>query len=238
MLFLIYGENDTKRRAELDRYIEKYHTQSRMRVAMSDVDFRRELLEMIARGDSLFNEQYTVVLSGVLDNEQVREAIFPLLKNAHDSSNCFLFIERTCTKEIVKKFEKAGAEIVECAVTAKIKNDFSIFALADAVGARDRKNAWILLNEALDRDIAPEEVHGVIFWEIKTLLLAHPETKATLESSGLNPYVFKKAHAMAKGYTIKELKEMSEQLVALYHDAHRGLLELSYGLESFLLSRL
>jgi DNA polymerase III delta subunit len=239
MLTLIYGNDSARRRISLDKELEARTKEGSVVVAMSDIDFREDFFQTTLEGNSLFGEHYTVVLSGTFENEDAYNIIRTSLKKCAHSENNFIVVETKVLKDALSAFEKVEAKIISCdSVSKKEKPSFSIFSLADAIGARNRKNAWILLREALDKEIAPEEIHGVIFWEIKTLLLAHSAKKETATSSGLNPFVYKKSSEFARKFSIEELEKMSHALVVLYHDAHRGALDLEVGLEQFILNTL
>jgi DNA polymerase III delta subunit len=121
----------------------------------------------------------------------------------------------------------------EYAPLIKKQNNFPIFSLTDAVGARNKKEAWIQYERALASGMAPEEVFWKVVWQIKNMLLA---SRTTEKGSGLNPFVYKKAKASLKNFKEKELENLSEQLVVGYHQARRGEGDIETFLEKFLLS--
>jgi len=239
MLHLLYGNDIEKRKVFLEKSSAKLISLGYTPLVMSDVDFRQDFFEMLARGSELFGGKSFLVLNATLENTNTKEIVAGLFKEMASSENEFFLIENKATKEIIAKCEKAGGDAVSFEESkTKAKPNFSIFSLADAFGQRDRKSAWLMLREAFDKEIAPEEVHGVLFWELKTLLLAHNESGESEMSSGLNPFVYKKAKNFSKSFTRKELENMSGKMVRLYHDAHRGILDLETGLELFLLKSL
>ena len=96
------------------------------------------------------------------------------------------------------------------------------------------KDAWVLLQKALDTGGVPEEIHGMLFWQVKSMILA--VSSKTAGEAGLNPFVFRKSLSFAKNFTEEELKNLSARLVSIYHDARRGGDELAIALEKFVLS--
>jgi hypothetical protein len=115
------------------------------------------------------------------------------------------------------------------------KDSFNIFTLTDAIGARKKKDAWILYQKALASGMAADDIFWrAIAWEIKTLLLAS-KTKSA-EESGLNPFVYQKAKAYSKNFKAGELENLSETLVVGYHNARRGIGEIETLIEKILLS--
>ena len=113
------------------------------------------------------------------------------------------------------------------------KDEFKIFALTDALGARDKKALWTLYRKAVELGKVPEEIHGILFWQVKSMVLAARSKSAG--EAGLNPFVYGKAKRYAENYSGDELKAMLEKLVTIYHDSHRGVCDFETAMEIFLL---
>jgi hypothetical protein len=116
---------------------------------------------------------------------------------------------------------------------SKKQNDFPIFGLTDAIGARNKRESWIQYQRALASGLSAEEVFWKVVWQIKNMLTA---SRTTEKESGLNPFVYKKAKAALGHFKPGELEVFSEQLVVGYHEARRGKAEIETFLERFLLS--
>lgn len=112
--------------------------------------------------------------------------------------------------------------------------DFNIFAFTDAVGARNKKDAWVLYQRALGQGQVPEQLFYKVFWLVRTMLLA--ERCATAGEAGLNPFVYQKSKSFLKNFKPGEVEKLSERLVCMYHDARRGLVDFEFGLEKIILS--
>jgi hypothetical protein len=169
-----------------------------------------------------------------LENKDVREVMLEKIDAIKESPNIFIFFEGKLTKEITKKLEKRAEKITEYEATEeKKKESGSFFHLADALGARDKKGLWVGLREALDNDAAAEEIHGILFWQAKSLALASKASSAT--EAGLNPYVFGKAKRYAGNFKEGEIDIMLSGLVSMYHKAHRGEIDFEIELEKFAL---
>ena len=109
-----------------------------------------------------------------------------------------------------------------------------MFAMTDALGARNQKRLWTLYQQALRHGVVNEELHGILFWQVKSMLLA--ALSKDVKESGLNPFVYGKAKNYAKNFTLSELKKISSQLVTMYHQAHRGEVDFDIALEKFFLT--
>lgn len=111
--------------------------------------------------------------------------------------------------------------------------NFNIFSLTDALGARNKREAWLLYQKALASGLAPEEVFYKVQWQVKTLLTAQ-NTKSVAETD-MKPYPYSKAKGYLKNFKANELESLSEALVLGYHSARRGQGDIETLVEKFLL---
>lgn len=120
---------------------------------------------------------------------------------------------------------------------------FNIYNISDAVLAKDRNRAWLLLQKALLAGVDSEEIFWMILRQIKNLLLVKKissgpvkiQFPSLIKRTGLHPYVAKKLFAASRFYAEKELAGYSSELVKLYHNARRGAADFDTGLEKFLI---
>ncbi|MEK9167936.1 MAG: hypothetical protein AAB769_01250 [Patescibacteria group bacterium] len=196
----------------------------------------KDALAEFAGGRGLFESKYIVRLNGVLETAEEKEIILAMAKELAESDNIFLLVEGALDKKTAGAIGKYAEKAEENTENKKVKKPvFNIFSLSDAFGERDKKKTWVLYRRAVDAGFAPEEIHGTLFWQVKCMLLA--KGAKTAAEAGLNPFVFGKSARYAKNFSDEELKKISAQLIALYHDSHRGLVEFEEGLEKFLLER-
>ena len=111
--------------------------------------------------------------------------------------------------------------------------EFNIFLLTDAVGARKKKEAWILYQRALFAGLSAEEIFFKIVWQIKSMLIAS-KTKS-VEETDMKPFPYSKAKSFLKNFKLEELEEFSTRLVLGYHLARRGEEEMETLVEKTLL---
>jgi len=193
--------------------------------------------EEFVSGQGLFEQKCIVFADGLLENTEAKEWILSHLGEIGPSENAFVFLERKIDAVSVKRFEKHAQEMKlfeEPKPKVPFGKEFSVFGLADALGNRDKKRLWILLSEALMRGEAPEAINGMLFWQVKSMLVA--ADAPTASAAGLSPFVFTKSKRYAKLYTFDELRGISRTLLSMYHDAHRGLRDFPSALERFALS--
>mgnify|MGYP001572694979 FL=1 len=126
--------------------------------------------------------------------------------------------------------------VEEVEETDEIKSkhsDFNIFSLTDAVGARNKKKAWVLYQKALASGMVGEEIFWKIVWIVKSMLIAS-RTKDYSETE-MKEFPYKKAKGYAKNFSKDELENLSESLVVGYHNARRGIGEIETLIEKILL---
>lgn len=115
----------------------------------------------------------------------------------------------------------------------KSKSNFNIFALTDAVGARNKKEAWVLYQKALASGLMAEEIFWKIVWIVKSMLIAS-RTKDYSETE-MKEFPYKKAKEFSRNFSKDELENLSESLVVGYHNARRGIGEIETLIEKILL---
>ena len=119
-------------------------------------------------------------------------------------------------------------------ISAKAKAPFNIFAFTDAIGARKKRDAWVLYQKALASGLVPEELFYKFQWQLKSMLIASA-TKTPLEAD-MKPFPYNKAKSFLKNFNKEELENLSTKLVIGYHSARRGEGEISTILEKMVLS--
>jgi DNA polymerase III delta subunit len=134
-------------------------------------------------------------------------------------------------KKILERIAAHGGKVQEFekAVDTNVMPSFTVFSIADAFGKRDKKQTWALYREALHKGISPEEIHSILMWQIKSMLLSI--NVKTAEKAGLSPFVYKKSKVYAEKYGKEKLKEVSRDFLISYHNMRRGLVDMETALE-------
>ena len=237
MIYLIYGKDTTKARQKLRTLIDNILTQrpDTSHIRLNDEDFDTERLQELISGQGLFERRQVIVFDQVLGDKETSRIILERLSDIAQSENIFIFYEESLTKAVLSKIEKKSEKVQEftSGKSYEKKKRFDIFLLTDALGKRDKKRLWVLYHKALSESVAPEEVCGILFWQIKSMILAGGANSA--KEAGLNPFVFKKSQSFLARYSEEELGSLSARLVDLYHNARRGVIDFSIGMEQFIL---
>jgi DNA polymerase III delta subunit len=240
MIYLLYGNDIQTSRKKLHTLLdglfkkrpdaEYFHITSENASEFS--------VEELISSQGLFEQKYIVVLDNLFEDKAKennrKDELLKELKEMQKAEHIFIFLEGKLDKKTLTRFEKYAEKVQECSVDEKKKERFNTFSLTDALGKRDRKSLWTLYQKAKVERIADEEIHGILFWQVKSMLLALQSSNA--KEAGLNPFVFSKSKGFLKNYSEKELRGLSQKLVALSHDARRGIHEFGVALERFILA--
>ncbi|KKU67189.1 MAG: hypothetical protein UX89_C0017G0014 [Parcubacteria group bacterium GW2011_GWA2_47_16] len=214
MLYLLHGTDRHKVTAKAGEMLVNLKTRrpDAEVFGMTDDDTNLSRLQELSGGQGLFESKYIVVLKNLFSNKEFAEPILELLPALAVSQNIFIFVEGALLKSTLGVFQKIGAQIQTFSAAPKESQNF--FALADALATRDKKRLWVLYVRAIRKGASPEEISGILFWKVKDLFPSAGRGK----------------------FSVEELHLTARNLVKLYHDAHRGLVDFETGLERFILS--
>ena len=247
MLYLLHGTDFKKSREKLhlmiDSLLKKKPDASFFK--MDSSNFLESQIDEFIGGQGLFEQKYIVQLDGLFGDLKIKDFLIDRLEKIFKSENIFICIENEISKPLLKKIEKNAQKIQEFSEINKGRkfavigggelnlSEFNIFNLADAFGKKDKKNFWILYQEAKKRDIPDEEIHGILNWQLRSILLS--KKSKTIQDSGLKPFVYNKSLKFSKNFGDGELENLSSRLISIYHDSRRGLVEFSVEMEKFVL---
>lgn len=182
---------------------------------------------------SLFATKYIVTLSRVLEDDEISEIVLDFLKDIHASENVFIWAEEKVDAKTLKKIEKVSDRIQHFEISKTTESKMNIFDLANAFAERDKKRAWLLYVEALQQ-FSPEEIYGTLWWQVKTMLLAHV-TKTAAEA-GMKDFPYSKAKGFLRKYSPLEVTDLARNLIATYHKSRLDGESLELNLEKLILA--
>ncbi|PIT90841.1 hypothetical protein COU17_03555 [Candidatus Kaiserbacteria bacterium CG10_big_fil_rev_8_21_14_0_10_49_17] len=234
MIYLIYGADEYKGREKARALVHALQKRkpNALFFRITDEDEKNISLDELIQSQGLFERKYIVLLDHILKSE-LGEIVLNELKSIAASEHVFIILEGKLIKKDLSKIEKHAEKVQEYRKKEAAKEEFNRFALTDALGARNRERLWCLYQHARDRGAAAEELHGLLFWQVKAMLLALHSN--TTEEAGLKPFPYKKAKEALRNYSEAELKNRAAQLVALPHESRRGAFDFAIGLEQWIL---
>lgn len=238
MLTILVGTDTTRRAVRLDALTLAAKKKGAEVRSYSDIDFDPEEMRALGGSVSLFGGSFVVVLSNIADTTERRESLEKIIPALVESTHEFILSESSLLAPFLKKATTKGAtvETFDSAAKTKKAEVFNTFLLTDAFSDRNRSLAWSLYRKAIDLGVEPRELHGKLFWAVKTLLIAGGAASVT--ASGLNPFVYQKAKRSASNFAPGELSQIATELTVLFHEALVSGIDLETALEAFLLRAL
>jgi len=238
MIYFLHGSDGAKARAKahelIDALLAKKPDASLFK--FDSLSFVPADFDALVYGAGLFAANSIIFLDHSFENEEARDHFLGALGEIDESPNIVILLEGELKKAEREKLAKKAAKTQEFSIAAagaKKGGEFNSFALADALGRRDKKELWTLFEEAQFAGKAAEELHGLLFWQMKSMLQAAASKSAA--EAGQKPFVYGKAARFAKNYSPLELKKKSAELVSIYHDARRGGEDMDVAMEKWIL---
>ena len=181
-------------------------------VRISDANRPDDLRASLTSG-GMFASERIVVLEGLFENIEMRAIMLEQLPILKKSTDLFYILEEKPDAATKKQIEKYSETFEKFDAAKKADSGTTIFALANALRAGDKKALWVGYHRELQNDAAPEAIHGVLFWAAKDMVL---KSRSEQESS--------------------RAKNLIATLTELPHEARRQGEDLEYALERFVLS--
>ena len=233
MIQLFIGEDTQKARKEARECFERAKDEypEALISVFDDVSFDSALATDAFVSENLFGGINILYFDGLLDNGK-GESFYR--NTIQDTTHLVVIREKVMPKDLLVFFERIS-EIKEYPLIKKIEKRENSFAIADAVGARDKKRAWVEFERLRRHGGAMEEVHGTIFWAFKSMHIALVLPKADALATGMKEFTYRNYYGFAKKYLKKELEDKLSELKDIYHMGHRGEGELGVLIEQFLL---
>ncbi|MEI8249016.1 MAG: hypothetical protein WCG07_00785 [Candidatus Taylorbacteria bacterium] len=229
MLYVFHGTDIQKSVTKAHTLIDSLRTKrpDATFVTVEAKDWSPSVIEEHIGGQGLFSNKYIVFLDRVSEHADAQDMLTEYIPALKESTNIFIVLENKTPAELKKKFEAHADKVVVTDEPAKAgwgnSGEFNVFALADAVGERNSFKAWSVYREAIGAGLEVESIIGTLFWQVKSMILALNGKSAA--DTGLTPFVYSKAKKACGNYSRDELYALLENLILIYHDSHRGLVD-------------
>ena len=196
-------------------------------------NWQSEQFDELLGAQGLFEKKYIVVLDFLLSQKDIKENILQKLKEMQEAEHWFLILDGKTDAATTKKIEKFVFKSQEFEKTENKKESPIIFTITDKLLARNKKQLWVCFTDLLGQGISAEEIHGVLFWAVKNMIIvARVDSQ---KESGLAPFSYSKALSGGRNYKLAELKKMSGDLVEMVHKVRNGDGEMEVMLEKWIL---
>lgn len=232
MLFVYFGGDEISVRQAGLKHASDLVAAGAVKEELSGDNFEKGKLVAAISASDLFGSQLVYVLDSPLANSDFSTEVEGHLADLATSPNQFIWLEKSILAPLKKKLEKAGAETKEFKKVASVER-FNTFALADALAKKDKKNLWLLYNDAKKQGVAAEEIIGVLWWQLKSLQLA--ALTASASAAGMKDFPYRKAKDALRNFKNGEVTNLSGSLLTVYHDGHFGRRDIDLALEEWVL---
>jgi DNA polymerase III delta subunit len=190
-------------------------------------------LDELIEAQGLFVEKHIVHVKTSFETRAHQDPILERLERFATSSNVVVLSLGKLLAEHKRTIEKHAEKIEEHTVVRE-RNEYNVFALGDALGARNPRGLWMHYTLARRSGVAPQALHGTLMWAVRSMVLA--SRNATATDADQKPNVYSKFKRYAQNYSEDELRELPRALIRLYHDAFRGRHDLDTALERWTLT--
>ncbi|MDP2650092.1 MAG: hypothetical protein Q8P16_00835 [bacterium] len=236
MLHVYYGTDTDKARAKVratvDALLAKNPDALHFRItedAFTEYDF-----DELTQSQALFKNEYIAVFENILASEYA-DALLENLAALKESKHLFFVLEGALAAPVRKKLERHAEGMREFAKKGKKAEKFNVFTVTDALGARDRRALWVLFQKAKREGATDEEMHGILFWMVKSMRIASSARSAY--EAGMKEYPFSKAKRFLRNYDEHTLAAHVAALATMPQEARRKNVPLAVYLERFILER-
>src|SRR3989344_3777286 len=235
MIYFIYGDDFNKTREKLNSLVSdmvsKKPNISLIKINEENIN-PPDLLNLVSE-QGLFEKEMVIVFYSLFGAGFFKENAKDHISLMKTSKNTFIIFEGLLDKKTLDILKKSALETFEFFIKNKSLKVFNPFVLGDALGEKNKKLLWVSYYKALNNGASAEELHGMLFWQIKSILIA--KTAKNPADSGLKPFVYGKAKKFGGKFKEEDLRKLGTELVQIYDEARRGTTELAVGLEKFIL---
>lgn len=229
MLAVFFGTDRTAVRDAAKAYTDKQEGEVTI---VDEAAYVRGQIASSVGAASLFGGSEVFLLDTPSSDDDFYGEVLENLAEMAESQNVFVIVEGALLADPKKKYGKYASTMEE--FTADKAERFNSFAIADALSKRDKKQMWVLLQQARLAGLREEEIVGMLWWQLKALRLAAQTNNA--EEAGMKDFPYKKAKQSLKHFKEGEVDQISRSLLELYHCAHQGLTEMDAALEEWVLT--
>jgi len=229
----VYFGNDTEkvRRAALQRSA-LLKAEGFVITTIEASSFQAGLLLDAVGANSLFGEKLVFMLDTPKTSVDFTTELLAQLPALASSPHTFIVIEGVLLVADKKPYVTQAAVVEEFKTTATPR--FNVFALAESLAAKNKKQLWLQLQQATRAGLSAEEIIGTLWWQLKSLRLAALTPSA--EAAGMKDYPYNKSKHALRNFKPGELETISMSLLAVYHDGHAGKRDIDAALEKWMLT--
>ena len=232
MLYVFFGKDSVNVRKHAHTFAEA-HVEKGVRIERIDnAGFEPGSVRDAVGSISLFGEQTLHIFDMPSLDAAFEEELKQFLETMAASERMYVVIEGPLLAAEKKRYAKWATKMEE--YTASAEDRYNTFSLSDALLRKNKKELWMGLSDARMHGISPEEIIGILWWQLKTLRLV--SVTHTAAEAGMKEYAYSKTKRALPSFKEGEVENLSQSLLAVYHEGHAGKKDIDLALEKWTLS--
>ncbi len=180
-------------------------------VRVSEENFNTISINGLLATQGLFKSNYIIYLDNL--NEEYKKWNKDEYKNMQQSEHICILVAEKLSPVVLKVLKENSASLSEYKIN-KIKSQYNIFNIANALKNRDKKRLWLEFIKVKSNNTLGESIVGILFWAVKDMLLKKQYNK----------------------WSESELKKISIILANLPHEARINRVDTNNALEYWILN--
>ena len=232
MLYVYYGNSSTLLRERVHERVSELRVNGYAFERLEAGQYQSGQLADVVESVSLFGGRMVYLLDAPDESTIFWSDCLNYAAGMAQSDHVFIIAVQTLLAADRRALQAVAAAMVECKQAAAER--FNTFRLTNALAERDKKQLWLLLTEARAAGITDEEIIGVLWWQIKTMLLAARTNTAA--EAGIKSFPYQKAVQALRRFPAAHIEHIAMSLIGLYHAGHAGERDLGVALEEWVLA--
>lgn len=232
MYTVFFGTDRTKVRDQATSYIEENFPPEGTLTTFDGQSFVSGQIADALGATSLFGGEEWFIFDTPSANPDFAQEVSESLEEMSDSTNTFIVLEEALLAPAKKTYGKFAARMEE--FTAQKNERFNTFAMAEALAGKQKRQLWVLLQDARQAGLREEEIIGMLWWQLKSLRLAAVTNSA--QEAGMKDFPYNKSKRALSAFTPGEVVALSQSLLELYHAGHSGQRDMDTALEQWVLT--
>ena len=225
MLYLLSGDDRFSLKNKVNDIIQLLQKKQQNSILVN-VENEIDEIANIVKTSNLFGEKFIVYVD--VENGELLEEVVKFKKEIKASDNVFI-VFAGINEEAEKELEKYAKSAEKKDLIKETKKETKIFGITDFFIQKDKIKTWKKYIDLISSGVRAEEIHGVLFWQLKMLDMSNDTTT----QQNIKPFVLKKLKVSKFSYS--EAKDGLVQLIDLWDKSHKKSNTLETDLERFIL---
>jgi DNA polymerase III delta subunit len=232
MIHVFFGKDQQTARKEAHQFAHD-HAEAGGRIERIDsTSYQEGMVRDVVGSQSLFGDQTIYIFDTPSADPDFEEEIKEVLEVIAEQTGLFIIIENALLAPQKKHYARYTEHLHES--NAPAKERFNTFALSDALIARNKKQLWMGMSDAVHAGVSAEEIIGILWWQLKTLRLVAETPDA--RSADMKDFTYNKAKRALGAFKEGEIERLSASLLLIYHQGHAGMQDIDLALEKWVLT--